>query len=475
VRYPIWWCVEGKKRSHTQYSQHQPALSGQEDLADEVLDGFAEASKKEVLNFGLELFRRSSFTVKMQILALSLAESTIDTLHQLSLAIRRANNRSSLMRVPNFYDTDGAYFFVRELEESGTVSETFVPRVRFEATPGFKDFLRRILKSRWLRSNEKVALDQYQEDYRQLMFERCVTSISIRRRQLAYFQSHQTKLAMQATAWSKKLGARPTQLVTAPHLLSPSDSKGPDIQPPSFQEVADETPSETVGSEFHSTSFRLPPSTYAPSSTASSSDPGGLGTAGPFEVPPAPELGPRAKENMCPYCCLVYPAKTFSVQKKSRRWKKHLLEDLQPYICLFKNCNQRGKTYRSFKDWQAHLSQPHDQDWLCILSHTGVDTGEEQVFLFDTAAQFQEHLNLYHPVLDQSTTCGIFQAARRPAVLPQWCFVCLAEQTSRDTDFVERGIILDQIHQKCAVLGLDRARWPRRRRVAQTASANADG
>jgi hypothetical protein len=24
---------------------------------------------------------------------------------------------------------------------------------------------------------------------------------------------------------------------------------------------------------------------------------------------------------------------------------------------------------------------------------------------------------------------------------------------SRDTDFVERGIILDQIHQKCAVLG----------------------
>jgi hypothetical protein len=56
--------------------------------------------------------------------------------------------------------------------------------------------------------------------------------------------------------------------------------------------------------------------------------------------------------------------------------------------------------------------------------------GEKHTFLFDIATEFQEHLNLYHPDLDHSITHGIFQAASRPAVLPQWCFVCLAEQTT---------------------------------------------
>ena len=331
------------------------------------------------------------------------------------------------MRVPNLYDTDEGYFFVRELENSSIVSGISVPRVRFEATSGFEDFLRRILKSRWLRSNEKAALDQYQENYRQFMFERCVASISVRRRQLAYFQSHQTKVAMPK---SMKLGARPTQAVTASHFLSPSDFKGPDIQQPLFQTIADDTPSETVGSDFQSTSFKLPPSTDAPSSAASSSNFGGLRSSIPFEVPPAPELEPSTKEKICPYCCLVLSAKTFSDQKKYRRWKKHLLEDLQPYICLFQNCNQRGKTYRSFKDWQAHLSQPHDQDWLCPLSHIGVDADEKQALLFDIAIKFQEHLSLYHPDLDDCSMHGILKAARRPAMLTQRCFVCLVEQTT---------------------------------------------
>jgi hypothetical protein len=37
---------------------------------------------------------------------------------------------------------------------------------------------------------------------------------------------------------------------------------------------------------------------------------------------------------------------------------------------------------------------------------------------------------------------------------------------SRDKDFVERGIILDQIHQKCAVRISNCTRWPGRRRVS---------
>jgi len=363
-------------------------------------------------------------------------ESTISTLHQLSLAIRKASNRNSLARVPKLLDVDGGYVVVRELQESLPASGTLVKPARFEATSGFEDFLRRILKSRWLRSDEDAVLDPHQEDYRQLLLVRCVASISIRRRQLAYFQSHQAKLAMQnlpAPQKPSKPIAQPTQQPAEPQHLSPLNFKEQDIRRPSFQEFVDTSPSETVPSEFQPKSFRLSPSTAAPSSAASSSSVRGLGTAGPFEVPPAPELGQREKEKMCPYCCLVFPAKTFSTEKKSQRWKKHLLEDLQPYFCLFKNCNQPGKTYRTFKDWQAHLTQPHDQGWLCPLPHPDADTVEEQAFFFDTAAQFQDHLNLYHPNLDASSARSIFQTASQPAVLPQWCFVCLAEQTTAVT------------------------------------------
>jgi hypothetical protein len=428
------------RRGRPCLAHHRPALTGHPDLADEDLDAFAEASQRDVFDFGLKLLRRSSPAINARVSALNLVESTISTLHQLSLAIRKASNRNSLARVPKLLDVDGGYVVVRELQESLPVSTSLVKPVRFEATAGFEDFLRRILKSRWLRSDEDAGLDPHQKDYRQLLFVRFVASISIRRRQLAYFQNHQAKLAMQnltkfvpAPQKPTKPNTQPNQQPASPQHLSPLNFKELDIQQPSFQGFIDTSLSETVPSEFQSMSFRLSPSTAAPSSTASSSDAGGLGTVGPFEVPPAPELGPREKEKMCPYCCLVLPAKTFSIQKKSRRWKKHLLEDLQPYLCLFKNCNQPGKTYRTFKDWQAHLSQPHEQDRLCPLPHPDADTAEEQAFFFDTAAQFQDHLNLYHLNLDASSTRSIFQTASQPAVLPQRCFVCLAEQTTTAT------------------------------------------
>ncbi|KAF2797773.1 hypothetical protein K505DRAFT_358076 [Melanomma pulvis-pyrius CBS 109.77] len=210
----------------------------------------------------------------------------------------------------------------------------------------------------------------------------------------------------------------------------PRNTEGPAVQRLLLHEHTNVTRSDTIPSEIQVHSFRPATSTVAPSSTASASEAGGLSTAGPFEVPPAPQLDEEEREKMCPYCCLVFPRKLFSTQRKSLRWKKHLLDDLQPYICLFKNCDQAGKTYRSFKDWQAHLNSPHDQDWACPLPHPEADTAEEQTIIFDTASQFQSHLDLYHPDLGNSSTHGIFRTASHPAVLPQWCFVCLAEQTS---------------------------------------------
>ena len=189
--------------------------------------------------------------------------------------------------------------------------------------------------------------------------------------------------------------------------------------------------SETIPSEFQSTSFRLAPSpTTSPSSSSSSatfSEGGTFQNASLIETPPPPILEHREREKTCPYCCLILPTETFSARKKFKKWRHHLVEDLQPYICLHKNCNASDKTYHKFKEWQTHLSQPHDEAWLCPLHDEDMAAGSNQSFFFDTPTRFQNHLDLDHSDLDDTKTQELFYIACRPASLPQRCFVCLEE------------------------------------------------
>ena len=328
---------------------------------------------------------------------------------------------------------DRDYSVLREVRKDALVWKDTVNATKFEATHLFDEFLRSLLPHRWLKSDAESELDAQRREYHNGLYARIVASISIRRRQLSYFQRHHAKLATRnvtefASVTSKppKPSSQPGLTLDVPHNPAPTNAYGPALSPLTPHKVNDTSLSETVGSEFHSKQFVAPPTVPAPSSATSSSDVGGLGLVGPFDVPPAPEIRPMEKEKMCPYCCLVLPAKTFSVHKKSRQWKKHILEDLQPYICLFKNCSQSSRTYRTFREWQTHLSQPHYQDWQCPLSHHDADDGDS--FVYDTLSSFQDHLNAYHPQLDATAVRNISQAAGQPARLPDWCFVCLAEQ-----------------------------------------------
>lgn len=144
----------------------------------------------------------------------------------------------------------------------------------------------------------------------------------------------------------------------------------------------DQMPSETAPSEFVAERYESRVRSEDTSSVASSSG-GGLRSGGVFEVPPPPKLGSEEKEKQCPYCQLVLPARTFN----EKRWARHLLEDLQPYYCLYKSCKQPHKTFTRYKSWTNHLSQPHSE-----------------------------------PGSDHS-----------PEILPLVCFVCLAEQSSITT------------------------------------------
>ncbi|KAM0476146.1 hypothetical protein ACHAPX_006563 [Trichoderma viride] len=183
---------------------------------------------------------------------------------------------------------------------------------------------------------------------------------------------------------------------------------------------------ETVASEFVVAKFKPPPASAAPSSSASTTAAVGFGDDSPFHKPQPPRLDGNEKEKACPYCCLVLPARTFSTDEKSKRWERHLLEDLQPYVCLVANCTSPGKTYSSFKAWKSHLSQPHYHSWQCSL-HPGDDNSiaaNTESLTFNTLVEFKSHLKLYHPDCDPMSANDPSQHVRRRAVLPQWCFVC---------------------------------------------------
>lgn len=374
--------------------------------------------------------RESRSNDKLRVQELGVIEETIGTLHHLSLAIRKASNRDTLTRIPRLFDRDSDYTVIREYRKDVSDLGIIVKAVQFEISSTFEEFVRKVLVSRWLRPNHEAELDSEQKRYREALLDRCVEAVSVRRRQLAYFHSHQLKLA----GGSSTKFVSSTQQHTDQELgrnsymqLQSKLLKALNLSQPILLETSDAAPSETVATEFQSTTIRLAPPSSAPSSTTSSNADGGFRSGGPFEAPPPPKLNAGDKENACPYCCLVLPAKIFSTQKRAKRWERHLLEDLQPYICLFENCTQRGKSYSSFKDWQAHLNQPHYHSWLCPLHPEDADDADEGPFLFANLARFRAHLDIYHTDLDLSTTEDLIHRASQLAALPQWCFICFEE------------------------------------------------
>ncbi|MBE3049891.1 ankyrin repeat domain-containing protein, partial [Candidatus Bathyarchaeota archaeon] len=396
-------------------------------MSEEEFNAIFDSPRSDVSVFGKRILQESKSNDLLRTMELELVEARITILHQFSLAIRRASNRNTLTKTPTLLDVDTGYDIIRELGEEGAVSTTFIDRIRFDIGAEFEEFVRKALTFRWprLRSSNEEDLDEEQKSYQKILLKRCVTTISARRRQLAYFRAHQNRLEQSHIMSQSRQrpderpaqhdGSQPTDERKGKN-SPPRESKDPDFEP------SNATHEDTVASDFVMAKFRPPLASSVSSSYASTTADGGFRGGGPFEVPPPPELNSDEKEKACPYCYLMLPAKTFS---SAKRWERHLLEDLQPYVCLFANCSLPGKTYSSFSAWQAHLSQPHYHQWHCSLhleDHT--DAIDDEPLTFDTFLEFKGHLKIIHPDLDLSSANDLLQYGHQLAALPQWCFVC---------------------------------------------------
>lgn len=286
-----------------------------------------------------------------------------------------------MVEIPKLLDFDKEYVIIRERRDDGVDLGRLVDGIEFDIGKEFEKFVRKALTHKWfhLHSSIEKTLSEEQIKYRQKLLERCVASISTRRRQLACFRAHYSH-------------------------------------------------EETIALEQEVKRSKPPTSTLVSSSSAASIADCELGDGRSFDVPPPPQLVGNEEEKPCPYCYLVLPAETFSTQHKSERWEQHLVKDLQPYICLYANCDKPGKTYSSFAEWKMHLEEePHYTSWECSLLHDNdscSDSSDDEVLIFDTCEKLEDHIRFFHPGLDPSSAEDWFHHEHQIDPLPQQCFVC---------------------------------------------------
>jgi hypothetical protein len=102
-----------------------------------------------------------------------------------------------------------------------------------------------------------------------------------------------------------------------------------------------------------------------------------------IDVPSRPKNddGQELERFECPYCLLT---KNVS---NDRRWKKHVLEDLQPYVCTYGDCELYDHFFESRDAWFKHEAQQHRTKWSC-----NVDGHME----YDSEGHFLLHMRADH-------------------------------------------------------------------------------
>ncbi|KAM0493931.1 hypothetical protein ACHAP8_008955 [Fusarium lateritium] len=91
-------------------------------------------------------------------------------------------------------------------------------------------------------------------------------------------------------------------------------------------------------------------------------------------------------EVTCPYCFHVIPIRDVIDEKK---WKMHVKDDLDPYVCLFEECESSDHLYSHSGQWIKHM-RDHTLRWRC-------KSKAHEEFTTKTRADYIQHMNTCHP------------------------------------------------------------------------------
>ncbi|KAG4258878.1 hypothetical protein FPRO03_13344 [Fusarium proliferatum] len=93
-------------------------------------------------------------------------------------------------------------------------------------------------------------------------------------------------------------------------------------------------------------------------------------------------------EVTCPYCFHVLPIREVIDEQK---WKYHVKNDLEPYVCLFETCHTPEHLYAHSNTWIKHMAE-HALRWRCA-------SRRHDEFVTDSREHYLDHMKNSHPEL----------------------------------------------------------------------------
>ncbi|KAL4737151.1 hypothetical protein BDV11DRAFT_172208 [Aspergillus similis] len=118
-------------------------------------------------------------------------------------------------------------------------------------------------------------------------------------------------------------------------------------------------------------------------------------------------------EVVCPYCCCSLSS---SIVTNKLKWIDHVKYDLDPYVCLFDECDSPNELYNHSEDWLNHMRQ-HSLRWRCTAKSHGV-------LVFHTRGDYEDHMSSKHKSTKSQLKILAERSSRSSGSLFESCPLC---------------------------------------------------
>ncbi|KAF2676721.1 hypothetical protein K458DRAFT_351264 [Lentithecium fluviatile CBS 122367] len=193
-----------------------------------------------------------------------------------------------------------------------------------------------------------------------IIVNRLARAVTLRRRQFKYWSRHRQKLGV----FTSLEEPQAPQKVERPEVLHRNDTLEAQPELPVPRNLND-APSQKTGktllsgteaTHHHQSLDDIVDSKSVTSYATTVRDLTGKG----IDLPSPPKAADGEKDFECPYCFIICPAR----YGKGRPWRTHVLQDLQPYLCTYEECELPDQLFRSRKEWIQHEAS-HRKAWRC--------------------------------------------------------------------------------------------------------------
>ncbi|KAF2474226.1 uncharacterized protein BDR25DRAFT_385695 [Lindgomyces ingoldianus] len=134
-----------------------------------------------------------------------------------------------------------------------------------------------------------------------------------------------------------------------------------------------------------------------------------------IELPSPPKAANGEQDFECPYCFIICPAR----YGRGRPWRTHLLQDLQPYVCTYEDCENPDQLLRSRREWAEHEAS-HRKVWRCP---------EHTTAIYKSKLGLEDHLRRKHSdSFPEHQLTSIIKVSETSTIdLRQKCPICFAQ------------------------------------------------